>query len=109
MLGRNTYHIMAVQTIEGVLLKGGTLQNDRGAAYGGKAEGDTKPFYHALRKVFKGHDGQEECKTEYEGDSAKDAAEKLTEICGVFEAIGLAVKWYREHPNERKPDITIKP
>jgi hypothetical protein len=101
MLARTTYHIMAVNLIERALEKGAMLQNNVGAAYGGKAEG--KPFYHAIRKLFKGHDGKEECKTEYEGVSAKAAAEKLTEICGPFEAIGLAVKWYREHPNEPQP------
>jgi len=105
MLAKTSYHTMAVNIISGALERGAILQNDSGAAYGGKSDSkpDGRSFYHAMRKVFKGHDGSEECKTEYEGSSVKEAAVKLIEICGLFDAMGLGIKWYRENANERQP------
>jgi hypothetical protein len=98
MVSNTSYNTMALNTIEGALLKGARLQDARCLVYGAQ-DADGKWFYHSMRKVFKGHDGKEECKTEYEGDKARDAAESIVKIVGVWDAIGLAVKWYRDKDN----------
>ena len=76
--------------------RGARLQNERCLVYGAQ-DADGEWFYHTMRVMFKGHDGKEELKTEYEGSKAREAAESLIKIVGSFDAIGLAVRWYRNN------------
>jgi len=98
MFGQNTYKTMVMNVIEGVLLKEATIKNYRCLSYG-RRDDNGKMFYHALRIVFTDKSGHDECKTEYEGTDAKECADAIIKICGMFDAMSLALKWQAQHPN----------
>ena len=83
---------MAISAVENAIKRGLVLQNKSVIIYSGKDD-DGKTFYHTLHKIFKDTKGNEECKTEYEGHSSEEAAKKLIEIIGMFDAMVLV----REH------------
>lgn len=87
MLGTPGYITMSIQVVEGALLKGAILQNESALIYSQKEKG--KSFFRTIKKNI--GDPQ----MVYEGLASKEAVEKFVYLCGPFNAIGMALKWYR--------------
>lgn len=91
----------AIELVEGAIIQGAIIQSDHGMVYGAKSN-DNTIFFHTMRKV-----NETQFNTVYEGIIVRTAAIRYVEVAGPIEAIGSAVKWFREK-NERNRIITVQ-